>query len=405
MTIPDASRTNHAAHLDGVTHVAGHALDGKPDITDGGPDMVQLIAPNGTRSPMTSVNEPYMEALKAITAEEVRAMYRDMVLVRRFDIEGYSLQRQGELGLWPQLLGQEAAQVAAGHALREQDYGFPGYREHGVAFCRGIQPSQVFALYRGVTHGGHDPRKHNFNTSTIVIGNQMLNAVGYAMGLRLDGVVGTGDVNVDAAVMAFTGDGGTSQGDFNEAMGYAAVNHSPMVFFIQNNGWAISEPNTRQFIIPPYKRADGFGFPGVRTDGNDVLATYAVTRRSLDNARSGLGPTLVEAFTYRMGAHTTSDDPSRYRDSAHVEAWKAKDPIARLRSLLELENHADAAFFDDVDAEAKELAAEWRRSCLEMPDPEMTAMFDHAYTVMDDQLTAQRDEFAAYLASFEDDAA
>ena len=276
---------------------------------------------------------------------------------------------------------------------------------HGVAFCRGIQPSQVFALYRGVTHGGHDPRKHNFNTSTIVIGNQMLNAVGYAMGLRLDGVVGTGDVNVDAAVMAFTGDGGTSQGDFNEAMVYAAVNHSPMVFFIQNNGWAISEPNTRQFIIPPYKRADGFGFPGVRTDGNDVLATYAVTRRSLDNARSGLGPTLVEAFTYRMGAHTTSDDPSRYRDSAHVEAWKAKDPIARLRSLLERENHADAAFFDDVDAEAKELAAEWRRSCLEMPDPEMTAMFDHAYTVMDDQLTAQRDEFAAYLASFEDDAA
>ena len=188
-------------------------------------------------------------------------------------------------------------------------------------------------------------------------------------------------------------------------MVYAAVNHSPMVFFIQNNGWAISEPNTRQFIIPPYKRADGFGFPGVRTDGNDVLATYAVTRRSLDNARSGLGPTLVEAFTYRMGAHTTSDDPSRYRDSAHVEAWKAKDPIARLRSLLERENHADAAFFDDVDAEAKELAAEWRRSCLEMPDPEMTAMFDHAYTVMDDQLTAQRDEFAAYLASFEDDAA
>ena len=143
----------------------------------------------------------------------------------------------------------------------------------------------------------------------------------------------------------------------------------------------------------------------MRTDGNDVLATYAVTRRSLDNARSGLGPTLVEAFTYRIGAHTTSDDPSRYRDSAHVEAWKAKDPIARLRSLLERENHADAAFFDDVDAEAKELAAEWRRSCLEMPDPEMTAMFDHAYTVMDDQLTAQRDEFAAYLASFEDDAA
>ena len=214
--------------------------------------------------------------------------------------------------------------------------------------------------------------------------------------------MGTGDDTKDTAVIAFTGDGGTSQGDFNEAMVYAAVNHSPMVFFIQNNGWAISEPNTRQFVIPPYKRADGFGFPGVRTDGNDVLATWAVTRRSLDNARSGLGPTLIEAFTYRMGAHTTSDDPTRYREEAHVEAWKAKDPIARLRALLERENHADASFFDDVDAEAKDLAAGWRRSCVEMADPEMTAMFDNAYIHLDPQLRAQREEFAEYLASFEE---
>ena len=397
MTISGASEG-----IDGVTHVAGHKLDGLPDVTDGGPDMVQLIAPDGSRTPMSSVNEPYMEALKAITAEEVRAMCRDMVLVRRFDIEGYSLQRQGELGLWPQLLGQEAAQVAAGHAMREQDFAYPGYREHGVAFCRGITPAQVFATYRGVSHGGWNPADHNFATFTIVIGNQMLNAAGYAMGVRLDGLVGTGDDTKDTAVIAFTGDGGTSQGDFNEAMVYAAVNHSPMVFFIQNNGWAISEPNTRQFIIPPYKRADGFGFPGVRTDGNDVLATWAVTRRSLDNARSGLGPTLIEAFTYRMGAHTTSDDPTRYREDAHVEAWKAKDPIARLRALLERENHADASFFDDVDAEAKDLAAGWRRSCVEMADPEMTAMFDHAYIDLDPQLRAQREEFAEYLASFEE---
>ena len=397
MTISGASEG-----IDGVTHVAGHKLDGLPDVTDGGPDMVQLIAPDGSRTPMSSVNEPYMEALKAIAAEEVRAMYRDMVLVRRFDIEGYSLQRQGELGLWPQLLGQEAAQVAAGHAMREQDFAYPGYREHGVAFCRGITPAQVFATYRGVSHGGWNPADHNFATFTIVIGNQMLNAAGYAMGVRLDGLVGTGDDTKDTAVIAFTGDGGTSQGDFNEAMVYAAVNHSPMVFFIQNNGWAISEPNTRQFIIPPHKRADGFGFPGVRTDGNDVLATWAVTRRSLDNARSGLGPTLIEAFTYRMGAHTTSDDPTRYREDAHVEAWKAKDPIARLRALLERENHADASFFDDVDAEAKDLAAGWRRSCVEMADPEMTAMFDHAYIDLDPQLRAQREEFAEYLASFEE---
>lgn len=397
MTISGASEG-----IDGVTHVAGHALDGKPDVTDGGPDMVQLIAPDGTRTPMSSVNEPYMEALKAITPEEVRAMYRDMVLVRRFDIEGYSLQRQGELGLWPQLLGQEAAQVAAAHAMREQDFAYPGYREHGVAFCRGVEPKDVFATYRGVSHGGWNPADHNFATFTIVIGNQMLNAAGYAMGVGLDGLVGTGDETKDTAVIAFTGDGGTSQGDFNEAMVYAAVNHSPMVFFIQNNGWAISEPNTRQFVVPPYKRADGFGFPGVQTDGNDVLATWAVTRRSLDNARGGLGPTLIEAFTYRMGAHTTSDDPTRYREDAHVEAWKAKDPIDRLRALLQRENHAEASFFDDVETEAKDLAAQWRRSCVEMPDPQMMAMFDHTYVEMDPQLRAQRDEFAEYLASFEE---
>ena len=170
-------------------------------------------------------------------------------------------------------------------------------------------------------------------------------------------------------------------------------------------GQRLGVPGVRGAPSAAQAGGQGFGVPGLRVDGNDIIAMYAVARASADNVRSGAGPMLLEAFTYRMGAHTTADDPTKYRDAALDDEWKAKDPIARLRSLLERENHADAAFFDDVDAEAKELAAEWRRSCLEMPDPEMTAMFDHAYTVMDDQLTAQRDEFAAYLASFEDDAA
>ena len=393
MTISDAS-TQGA--------LSGHPLGGPRDITDGGPDMVQFITADGQRAPLTSVNEPYAQLLNELDPEQARQMYRDMVLVRRLDTEAYALQRQSELGLWAPCLGQEAAQVGAGHAMRELDYGFPGYRETGVAYVRGIEPSAMFGLYRGTSHGGWDPKQYRFNTFTIVIGNQMLNAVGYAQGVQLDGNCATGDVTKDEAVIAFTGDGGTSQGDFNESLVFAAVSQAPIVFFIQNNGWAISEPNARQFRVPPYKRADGFGFPGVRVDGNDVLASFAVTRRSLDNARSGLGPTLVEAFTYRMSAHTTSDDPSRYRETSDVEAWAKKDPIERLRTFLLSENHLDEKFVADVETEAKDLGATWRAQCRALPMPYLPDLFQDAYSEMDPVLTAQRDECAAYLESFEE---
>ena len=390
MTLSDAS-----THL-----VGGHPIAGPRDITDGGPDMVQFITSDGRRAPLTSVNEPYAQLLNELTPAQARQMYRDMVLVRRIDTEAYALQRQNELGLWAPLLGQEAAQIGAGHAMRPQDFGFPGYREHGVAYVRGVDPTAMFALYRGVSHGGWDPKAHGFNTFTIVIGNQMLNAVGYAQGIQLDGKCATGDMNADEAVMAFTGDGGTSQGDFNESLVFAAVSQAPIVFFIQNNGWAISEPNHRQFRIPPYRRADGFGMPGVRVDGNDALASFAVARRSLDNARAGLGPTLVEAFTYRMSAHTTSDDPTRYRDAADVEAWKAKDPIERLRKFLLLEDHMDEAFVNDVETESKDMGAQWRQACRDLQAPPLPDVFEHAYTQLDPVLAAQRDECAAFLDSF-----
>lgn len=396
MTLSDAS-------VNGV--VAGHRLGGPVDVTDGGPDMVQFITADGKRAPLTSVNEPYAQLLNDLTPEQARAMYRDMVLVRRLDTEGYALQRQSELGLWAPCLGQEAAQIGAGHAMREQDYGFPGYREHGVAFVRGVEPSAMFGLYRGTTHGGWDPKKHRFNTFTIVIGNQMLNAVGYAQGVQMDGAYATGDTSKDEAVIAFTGDGGTSQGDFNEALVFASVSQAPIVFFIQNNGWAISEPNSRQFRVPPYKRADGFGFPGVRVDGNDALATFAVARRSLDNARAGLGPTLVEAFTYRMSAHTTSDDPSRYRETADVEAWAKKDPIDRLRKFLISEDHMDEKFVADVDAESKDLGAQWRAACRELTAPSLPELFEDVFTDLDPVLAGQRDEVVAYLDSFAEEGA
>jgi pyruvate dehydrogenase E1 component alpha subunit len=202
-------------------------------------------------------------------------------------------------------------------------------------------------------------------------------------------------------VIAYFGDGATSQGDVNEAFIWASVFNTPIVFFCQNNQYAISEPLERQTRIPIYRRADGFGFPGVRVDGNDVLASYAVTRTALDNARHGNGPTLIEAYTYRMGAHTSSDDPTRYRAAGEMEAWQAKDPIARVRMFIEKQQLADAEFFDTVDAEAKREALHLRERVLAMPDPEPTRMFDHVYPGGSPRVDAQREQFSRYLESFE----
>jgi pyruvate dehydrogenase E1 component alpha subunit len=248
-------------------------------------------------------------------------------------------------------------------------------------------------LFRGVDNGGWNPAELGFNLYTIVIGSQCLHATGYAMGVQRDGA--------ESAVLAFLGDGATSQGEVNEAMIFAASFAAPVVFFCQNNQYAISVPLERQSRVPLYQRAAGFGFPGVRVDGNDVLAVLAVTRAALQAARDGQGPTFIEAFTYRMGAHTTSDDPSRYRLASELEEWKLRDPIARLKVYLSRSGIADAAFFDSVDAEGDELAARIRSGTVDMPDPEPTEMFDHVFAEQTPELAAQRAEFVAYHESFE----
>jgi 2-oxoisovalerate dehydrogenase E1 component alpha subunit len=368
--------------------------------TDGGPELVQLLTPEGERVEHPHHTE-YADIAATLSTEQLREMYRDMVLVRRVDAEATALQRQGELGIWASLLGQEAAQIGSGRATRAQDYVFPTYREHGVAWTRDVDPVTLLGLYRGASHGGWDPNANNFHLYTIVIGSQTLHATGYAMGVQRDGAVGTGDPDRDTAVIAYFGDGASAQGDVNESFVFSSVFNAPVVFFCQNNQWAISEPNERQTRIPLYQRARGFGFPGVRVDGNDVLAVYAVTTAALDRARRGEGPTLVEAFTYRMGAHTTTDDPTRYRIAAEVEEWKLKDPIARLRAYLSRGGHADASFFDQVDADSDELAAHVRRECQNMPDPEPTSMFDHVYAEPHPQVDAEREWLASYHASFE----
>ncbi|MCO7218244.1 pyruvate dehydrogenase (acetyl-transferring) E1 component subunit alpha [Klenkia sp. PcliD-1-E] len=354
------------------------------------PDLVQLLTPEGER-----VEHP--EYSLEISDEELRSLYRDLALVRRWDVEATALQRQGELGIWASLQGQEAAQIGAGRALGADDMAFPTYREHGVAWTRGVDPLDVISLFRGNDLGGWDPVATGFNLYTVVIGAQCLHATGYAMGIQRDGRVGEDG----AAAIAFLGDGATSQGEVNEAMIWAATFDAPVVFFCQNNQYAISVPIERQSKVPLFQRAAGFGFPGVRVDGNDVLAVLAVTRAALARAREGSGPTFVEAFTYRMGAHTTSDDPTRYRLADELEEWKLRDPVARLKAHLSRSGKADAEFFAGVDAEGDELAARIRKGTLEMPDPAGTEMFDHVYAEQTEEIAAQRAAFLAYQAGFD----
>ncbi|MEU8199099.1 pyruvate dehydrogenase (acetyl-transferring) E1 component subunit alpha [Microbispora amethystogenes] len=357
-----------------------------PRGADAPPELVQLLTPEGER-----VEHPDYDI--ELTDEEVRSLYRDLVLVRRIDLEAVALQRQGELGLWASLLGQEAAQVGSGRALTGADMAFPTYREHGVAWCRDVDPVNLLALFRGVNNGGWNPAEHNFHLYTIVIGSQTLHAVGYAMGIQRDGG--------DSAAIVYFGDGATSQGDVNESFIWASVFNAPVVFFCQNNQWAISEPLEKQSKIPLYKRASGFGFPGIRVDGNDVFACLAVTRAALRNAREGQGPTLIEAFTYRMGAHTTSDDPTRYRLANELEAWKLKDPIERVKAYLFKNELADQEFFEKVDAEADALGKDVRDRCLALPDPPPGAIFDHVYAGAHALLDEEREQYLTYLAGFE----
>jgi 2-oxoisovalerate dehydrogenase E1 component alpha subunit len=384
VTVKDAGRA--------ASRTAGRKSARDPVRRADSAELIQLLTPEGER-----VEHP--DYPLEISAEEIKSLYRDLVIVRRIDFEAIALQRQGELGIWASLLGQEAAQVGSGRALQAQDMAFPTYREHGVAWCRGLDPMKLLELFRGVSHGGWDPRAHNFHLYTIVIGSQTLHATGYAMGIQRDGAVG----EAGEAVIAYFGDGATSQGDVNEAFIWASVTNAPVVFFCQNNQWAISEPLERQSRVPLYLRAQGFGFPGLQVDGNDVLACLAVTRKAMKAAREGQGPTLVEAYTYRMGAHTTTDDPTRYRLSAELESWKLKDPIARVKQYLIRSEQADMQFFDEIEAEADEVGARVRKECQEMPDPRPLTMFDNVYTGQTRPLEAERAALAAYLDSFVDE--
>jgi pyruvate dehydrogenase E1 component alpha subunit len=340
---------------------------------------LQLLTHEGELRP-TPEAEQFLPIIDALPDAELEQFYRDMAISRRIDVAGANLQRQGQLALWVPSHGQEAAQVGSIRAARPQDHIFPSYREHIVGMIRGLDSVKILALFRGVTQGGWDPAENgNFHLYTLVLASQTLHATGYAMGLTFDGATATGNPETDAAVLVYYGDGATSQGDASEALVFASSYQTPQVFFVQNNQWAISVPVSRQSRSPISLRGIGFGMPGLRIDGNDVLISYAASRVALEEARSGLGPTFIEAVTYRMGAHTTADDPTKYRTQDEVDYWDARDPITRYRTWLEARGAA-AGFFDDVDQEAADVASDLRRRALETAAPTREAIFEHVYS-------------------------
>ena len=350
----------------------------------------RIIAPDGRRMPNPQLDRHVQD----IDFDALRDLHRDMVVLRRIDAEGIALQRQGQLGLWAPCNGQEAAQIGTGRALDPQDFVFPSYRETGVMYSRGAKPADYVRMWRGEEGAAYDPAELRIAPLQIIIGAQTLHAVGYAMGIRFDGA--------DEVAVTYFGDGATSQGDVNEAMVFAASYGAPVVFVCQNNHWAISEPVGLQSQFPLAGRAPGFGIPSMRVDGNDVLACVAAMRWALEHARSGKGPAYLELVTYRMGPHTTADDPKRYRSEEELEQWRRRDPIARLEAHLRAAGELSEEHLAAVQEQADKMAREMRAACLGMTTRPAMAVFDRVYAEPHSGLERERDEYAAYLAAFEE---
>jgi 2-oxoisovalerate dehydrogenase E1 component alpha subunit len=337
---------------------------------------VRLVGPDGSTVGDVEVG---------LSEEERRELLRLMIRSRRLDRECWALQRQGELTVYPPFEGQEAAQVGSAFALGPDDFVFPSFRELAAAVVRGVDVVEYLEYHRGTWHGGpYDPIATRFAPICVPVATQIVHAVGWAMGARLDGS--------SACSLAYFGDGSASEGDFHEGANLAAVFRAPTVLFCQNNGWAISVPSSEQFVAPIAARAAGYGMPGVRVDGNDVLAVYAVTRDAVERARAGEGPTLIEAVTYRIGSHSTADDSARYRDEGEVSAWRERDPIDRYRTHLLDVGTIDDEFVRSSEDEAEAWVASVRADLTALGEPSAAEMFEHAFADPPPTLLRQREE-------------
>jgi pyruvate dehydrogenase E1 component alpha subunit len=321
-----------------------------------------------------------------IAPDDLKRLYRGMVLGRRLDERMLKLQRQGRIGTFAPLKGQEASQIGTVFTLEARDWMVPSFRETAAMLWRGWPIEKILAFYAGRLEGGQPGPEQRDLPVTIPVATQLPHAVGLAYGIQYRGE--------DSVVMVYFGDGATSEGDFHEAANFAGVWHGPVVFVCQNNQWAISVPLKKQTNSRTIaQKATAYGFPGIQVDGNDVLAVYAASREAVDRARAGNGPTLIECVTYRLGMHTTADDPTKYRSEEEVKAWEQKDPLTRFRVYLESKKLFDASVDEQVDEEIARGVERFEA----MPPADPLEMFDHAYAELPPHVAAERAEVAARL--------
>jgi 2-oxoisovalerate dehydrogenase E1 component alpha subunit len=316
--------------------------------------------------------------------------YRRMVIGRRFDAQATALTKQGRLAVYPSSHGQEACQVGGVLALRDTDWLFPTYRDSMALITRDIDPVEALTLLRGNWHCGYDPKAHRTAPQCTPLATQSPHAVGLAYAAMRRGE--------DAVAMVFVGDGATSEGDFHEALNFAAVYQAPVVFVIQNNGFAISVPLAKQTAAPSLAhKGVGYGIAGERVDGNDPVATLAVLRHAVERAREGRGPFLVEAHTYRIEAHTNADDASRYRDAGEVSEWERRDPIMRLEAYLMSTGALTDEDIGSARKQAEVFAGQLRDGLNADPVTDPLEMFDHVFAQPTAQLREQRGWLAEEL--------
>src|SRR6266849_4832514 len=323
-----------------------------------------------------------------LSVERLLALYRAMLLGRAFSNKIIALQRQGRAATSSVSIGQEATSVGLAAPMQQQDWLASSYREIPSLIVRGIPPSPLIYMRRGYTPAY--PKEARCLPFQIVIGTQIIHAVGLAMAAKI-----SGDPVVAVGVC---GDGATSEGDFNEALNFAGVFQAPAVIVIQNNGWAISVPRKRQCAASTLAaRGAGFGIPSYLVDGNDLFAVYAVMQQALERARSGQGPTLIDAVTYRIGAHTTADDPTRYRDPAEVEAWRAKDPIVRFQKFLTRRDLLNEDRVRQIVEEVEEEVNEAVQVAEAMPPMAPGSFFDYTSATLSPRLQEQRADLLRYV--------
>jgi pyruvate dehydrogenase E1 component subunit alpha len=323
-----------------------------------------------------------------LSADDLKRLYRAMVLGRRLDERMLRLQRQGRIGTFAPIKGQEASQIGSVFTLKPTDWVVPSFRETASMLWRGWPIETLLSLYAGRLEGSSPGPEQRDLPVTIPVATQLPHAVGIAYGIQYRGE--------DAVVMTYFGDGATSEGDFHEACNFAGVWHVPVVFLCQNNQWAISVPIKKQTNSRSIaQKAIAYGFPGIQVDGNDVLAVYAASREAVERARAGEGPTLIECVTYRLGVHTTADDPTKYRTDEEVKAWEQKDPLTRFRAYLEKKNLLEPALEEQIDEEIVRGVERFEA----MPQADPLGMFEHAYAELPPHLVAERAEMAARLAA------